>query len=612
MRRFLLLLLSIGLLTWGHEVNAQQRVVTERFGAESVTILTDGLADPQGDISRAFGHLSQQVGSISKLRLLPLMGPGGPTNARDLIHMRGIDFAVMNSDVLTYIDLFGGPPAARRRLRYVTRLFNEKIYLIARKQVNSIEDLRGGKVMVIGKETSGFVSAMNLFRLLKIDIQVTSWISDATLNSASMGDADAALVVGRELLRVKFDAASNDELHILPVPLTPALARVYQPATIRRYEIPGMVPVEDVSTVQVATLLAVFDWTAIQSARQQTVAQFVKLFFESLPALRQVPQSIWRDTDIQAEVPDWERYGPADALRKTVKPAPAGTETVAQLPPWMTVPPPSGEMQRTAAAVPASVAPPEAGTLRAVVFSRPPLTDASQPGGGLLAELLAASLKSETSGGAPRTLKMAWAGSRGEALSSLLNEKPADVVLPWEAPDCDRPSDLGADSAVVCDRTLLSDQMFQVVVGLFVRADSDYTFENDTSVTGRTFCIPREMDTGDFNRDGRNWLTQRQITLVRGASLIECFGLVERGEADAAIANELEGRFILDRVGLAPSIRMLDRPLATHGLHAVVAKDHPQASEILRSINDGLAQLKKREDYLALVNKHVLGLLANR
>ncbi len=613
MRRLMVLLVFLGLLaTMGASV-AQQKAASDVVGAGAITILTDGIADPQGEVSMAVGQLAQRVSAVGKLRVLPVMGQGGTANVRDLLHLRGVDFAVLNSDILAYVDLFGGYPEAKRRIRYVAPLFDEKVYLIARKRVGSVQDLSKGKVMVFGQDSPGFTTAMTLFGLLRIDVEVTSWGSAPTLTADAMGDADAALVVGRELARVRFDQNSLSDLHVLAIPLTPRLAGVYRLAKLGQSDIPGMVPADGIDTLQVTTLLAVFDWTSMQSVRQQPVANFIKAFLTVLPEMQRSQPWLWKGTDINAPVPGWERYGPADTLRKSVKPVVAGPEPAVQprLPQVAALAPRSRPDAKLPWAPPAQSAIPKDGaeltrSLRIAIGSRPPLTDANAPGGGLITELLAAGLQTATS---PAGMKIVWSNSRSDQLDALLGGQPVDVALPWETPDCDRPNDLAVGSAVVCDRMLLSDPIFQVIVGLFVRADGEFKFESDESVANRVFCVQRDTDTSDFDRGGRNWLAQRRITLVRADSFIECLGLVERREADAAVANELEGRFTLERLGLAPGLRMLDRPFAMRGIHAVVAKDHPRANELLQSINEGLAQLKIRGAYVDLVKKHVLGFL---
>src|SRR5258705_7175903 len=152
MRRLMVLLVFLGLLaTMGASV-AQQKAASDVVGAGAITILTDGIADPQGEVSMAVGQLAQRVSAVGKLRVLPVMGQGGTANVRDLLHLRGVDFAVLNSDILAYVDLFGGYPEAKRRIRYVAPLFDEKVYLIARKRVGSVQDLSKGKVMVFGQD----------------------------------------------------------------------------------------------------------------------------------------------------------------------------------------------------------------------------------------------------------------------------------------------------------------------------------------------------------------------------------------------------------------------------------------------------------------------------
>jgi polar amino acid transport system substrate-binding protein len=83
---------------------------------------------------------------------------------------------------------------------------------------------------------------------------------------------------------------------------------------------------------------------------------------------------------------------------------------------------------------------------------------------------------------------------------------------------------------------------------------------------------------------------------------------VQRREADAFIANDLEGRYVLDRLGLAQDYKMAERPLGTRGIHAIVSREHPHASELINAVNQGLKRLKQSDAYGAIVRRHLMRL----
>ena len=84
----------------------------------TVSIYTDGIARPDGRISKALTELVRTLGNNKIVRPLPVMGYGGVANVDDLLHSRGVEFAILNSDILAFLDIEKIHPDARRKIRY--------------------------------------------------------------------------------------------------------------------------------------------------------------------------------------------------------------------------------------------------------------------------------------------------------------------------------------------------------------------------------------------------------------------------------------------------------------------------------------------------------------
>ena len=89
----------------------------------------------------AFGaDLKDMVARIDDkdgVRVLPVLGGGAGTNMRDLLYLRGVDMAIINTDV---IDHFKDQPLYENltdRIRYITKLFNEEVHFYAGNNVSS-------------------------------------------------------------------------------------------------------------------------------------------------------------------------------------------------------------------------------------------------------------------------------------------------------------------------------------------------------------------------------------------------------------------------------------------------------------------------------------------
>ncbi len=252
--------------------------------------------------------------------------------------------------------------------------------------------------------------------------------------------------------------------------------------------------------------------------------------------------------------------------------------------------------------------PPAASKLRILSVSTPPLTDAQLPEGGLVLALVNAGLARLQPGTAPR-IEVRWA--QGGITQEALSDPSADLFLPVESADCDHPNELTHDSAVICDHAVFSEPILQVVVGLFSLTTSTFKFDTDDNILGKTVCVSREQDLSALNGNGRNWASYKRINVLRRPTLLDCVVAVQAHEADAFSAVDLEGTYLLKRVGLAPYFAMQARPLATRGVHAVVWREHPRAPEILSAFNRGL-KLLKQDAYAGIIHKHLVAAASSK
>src|SRR5262249_22603799 len=149
------------------------------------------------------------------------------------------DFAVLNNDVLAFLDQTRQYPDARRRIRYVTHLFDQKVFLLVRNEINAIEDLRGRRIVVLSEAGASGVTARALFGLRKIDVTVEATGPGELLDEAGLAKFDGALLLSDELARVRFGAQVHQDFHLLPIALTPELQKTYQSAVIEAKEALG-------------------------------------------------------------------------------------------------------------------------------------------------------------------------------------------------------------------------------------------------------------------------------------------------------------------------------------------------------------------------------------
>ena len=574
---------------------AQPRVV---LSPERVTLLTDGIADPNSTGVQLVNDLAARLGQQG-LRVLPIAGEGGLGNIRDLLQLKGVDLAILNSDILSYLDATGEFPDARRRIRFVTHLGDQPVYLLGRANVASINDLRSRRVAALTAPGISPVTAKTVFGLLKIDAELLPITPAQLAGDQSLSGIDGVIMSAGDAAKVGQLANRFTDFHLVPIVAGPALTKTYSSYQIPANEL-GALAMSSGPTDSIAfsTVLAVFDWTP-QHSRYANVNGFLKGFFQALPTLRTMAYApLWRQANIRAEIPGWQRYAAADPARLLSEAQLASLSAVERARPAPVV--------ASVAAVPEPKRPQGSG-LSILAINRAPLADEAERDGGLIPALMAAGLRAVDSDNSRRP-EFTWVKPDAISLQLLTNETAADIMLPWDKADCDRPSELTQTQAMLCDRATFSDPIMQVVIGLFTGADSEFKFPTDASIFGRTICLPGDRDIADLASPGRNWIAEKRINLIRQPTMLDCIGIVQRKEADAFVATDLEGQNVLKRLGLSKLFTMAERPLGTRTIHAAVWKSHPQAAEMLDKVNKAIRQIKDNGAHASLVNRYMMSI----
>src|ERR1700712_3331831 len=105
---------------------------------------------PDAQIAADLAHV---LDDTDKLRILPMFGNGSIQNIADLIFLKGVDLAIVHTDVLTQ-NMQNGSIPREGTVQYITRLFPEEIHILARREITSVNDLNG-KPVAIGPVGSG-------------------------------------------------------------------------------------------------------------------------------------------------------------------------------------------------------------------------------------------------------------------------------------------------------------------------------------------------------------------------------------------------------------------------------------------------------------------------
>src|ERR1700729_2071878 len=82
------------------------------------------------------------------LRVLPTLGKGSLQNLSDILYLRGVDIGFVQADALAYARQHEMFPGLTQNIRYIAKLYDEEIHILARKDITKPEDLNGERVNV--------------------------------------------------------------------------------------------------------------------------------------------------------------------------------------------------------------------------------------------------------------------------------------------------------------------------------------------------------------------------------------------------------------------------------------------------------------------------------
>ena len=160
-------------LLLGHAKHAGAQspdVLRNSVNQGTVAVISGGV---NGTYIRIASDLAAVLDKEGQLRILPIIGKGSVQNIIDLLYLRGVDVAILQSDVLSFSRKENLHPTLPQRIRYITKLYNEEVHILARNDVVQLSELAGKKVNVdvVGSGTA--MTASVLFDALGLKIEAT-------------------------------------------------------------------------------------------------------------------------------------------------------------------------------------------------------------------------------------------------------------------------------------------------------------------------------------------------------------------------------------------------------------------------------------------------------
>ena len=281
-----------------------QASATAKANAGVIGIISGGL---DGTYTRFAADIAAVLDGVDDLRILPIVGKGSLQNISDLLYLRGVDVAIVQSDVLAAVAQQRTFPGVQQQIQYITKLYDEEMHVFARPDVLQLSDLAGKLVSMDNPGSGTAMTSTLLFSRLGIAVQP---VFEATVNATEkLRRGDIAAMVRVTGKPARFTTPLPDGVHLLSIPLSEALLETYLPSQFTSADYPALVPPgETVETVAIGAVLAAYNHTLPE--RRERLVRFSKALSLKFEAFLQPPRHPkWRDVNLSASLPGWTKFG---------------------------------------------------------------------------------------------------------------------------------------------------------------------------------------------------------------------------------------------------------------------------------------------------------------
>jgi hypothetical protein len=257
----------------------------EQSRATQVNSWTVGVAGGffEGTFIRFAVELAKALDDGDNLRILPIVSYGGNENINDLLYLKGIDIAITYTDTFELYKKSGQVRNIEQRINYISELLVGELYIFGRPEI--------------------------LFERLGIRPEFVHINNTIALEKMKTGEIDAIVSTGGKPNDLFVKLKPEPGFHFIPVEYGPVFSDYYLPCPLSHADYAHLIPEgQAVDTLCMSAVLAVYNFPkGTDQARR--LERFIRYYFERFDKLKQPSfHPKWRDVNLAAKVPGWNRY----------------------------------------------------------------------------------------------------------------------------------------------------------------------------------------------------------------------------------------------------------------------------------------------------------------
>ncbi len=278
----------------------------------NLSILT---GSPSGTYYRFGQDIARVIKEECGVDLKVKESKGSIANLQRLRHEEAAQLAIVQQDTLEYLK--EAAPRDKQlqdiisKIRYVFPLYSEEVHLITTKSsgITELSQIAGKRVAVGDLEsgtylTATFIMLLTGLKVIPVEIAETEALRRLLLPEGAPDKIDAMFFVAGKPVRLFTEDRKADERL--------ALVNIREPAVLQRYGAAKITPddypwlTHSIDTVKVVAVLMAFDFRHENCLNIGMIANRLKVNLEELQ--EKIGHPKWRQVDLDAALPGWERY----------------------------------------------------------------------------------------------------------------------------------------------------------------------------------------------------------------------------------------------------------------------------------------------------------------
>jgi NMT1-like family len=283
----------------------------EQSRAADINNWTIGVAGGffEGTFIRFAVELAKGLDDGENLRILPIVSYGGNENINDLLYLKGVDVAITYTDTFELYKKSGRVRDIEQRINYISQLLLGELYVFARPEIATVNDLEGKTVSLGTKGGSATTTGPIVFERLGVHPNLVYVNNTIALEKMKSGEIAAIVSTGGKPNDLFVKLKPEPGFHFLAIEFGPKFADYYVPCPLSHDDYPQLIPAgQMVDTLCMSAVLAVYNFPK-GSDRARRLDRFIQYYFERFDKLLQPSfHPKWREVNLAAKVPGWNRY----------------------------------------------------------------------------------------------------------------------------------------------------------------------------------------------------------------------------------------------------------------------------------------------------------------